>query len=48
MASKEVNADLAEHEKTFHIFLRLVWWSIGIIAVALILLFAVFVGNPYA
>ena len=48
MASKEVTADFAEHEKTFHGFIRLVWWSIGIIAVALIALFAIFVGNPYA
>lgn len=50
MATKadEPTADFAEHQKTYSVFLNLIKWSIVAIAIALIVLFFVFVGNPYA
>lgn len=47
MASKDTTADFDEHSRTFSLFLRLIKWSVGLIAVALLALFFLFVGNPY-
>ena len=46
--TNETTADFAEHQKTFAIFINLIKWSIVGIAIVLIALFFVFVGNPYA
>ncbi len=46
--AKEATTDFAEHQKTYSAFLNLIKWSIVVIAIALIALFVVFVGNPYA
>jgi hypothetical protein len=47
MANTDID-DLQERQRTFSAFLRLIRWSIAAIAVALIVLFFVVIGNPYA